>query len=109
MDPHTGLKVLPHWVAQPYTRPLLDVTGKKPSDKSAADVAVSSAAEGTSTHNTPGFRLQGLSLVLVRTETVILKEEDVMLEVSGGKRTPSQRTPEPDVVLKRAKLVENAA
>ncbi len=29
LDSVTGVKVLPHWVAQPYTRPLLDVNGKK--------------------------------------------------------------------------------
>lgn len=106
MDPATGLKVLPHWVAQPYTRPLLDVTGKKLPNKNVAQTGNLSIAEGTLSLR----RIQTIPLLNLRdagTQTVVFREEDVMQETSGGKRAPSERTPEPDIVPKRAKLVES--
>ncbi|KAI0706093.1 dihydrouridine synthase-domain-containing protein [Cytidiella melzeri] len=39
IDPETGVKVLPHWVAQPYTRPLLDINGKKVNNLKVSQVA----------------------------------------------------------------------
>ncbi len=46
LDPNTSLRVFPHWVAQPYTRPLLDVTGKKLAGQNAAQIADAGSTGG---------------------------------------------------------------
>ena len=47
IDPKTGIKLLPHWVAQPYTRPLLDVAGKKLTKENALETKDRTPAKGT--------------------------------------------------------------
>ncbi|KAI0095071.1 dihydrouridine synthase-domain-containing protein [Irpex rosettiformis] len=77
IDPVSGVKVLPHWVAQPYTRPLLDVDGKKLNKLDVAQVAN------------------------------VIDPTDCETEACGAKRSVSERTPEPEVNPKRAKLAED--
>lgn len=77
-DPATGVKVLPHWVAQPYTRPLLDVNGKKLIKPDISQIADAVEPIGCVT------------------------------DACTGKRTVSERTPEPEDVPKRAKLEEES-
>ena len=54
IDHQTGIKVLPHWVVQPYVRPLIDqVTGKK-IDRSI------SASQYTDERQMPGAKEFGM-------------------------------------------------
>ncbi|THG97976.1 hypothetical protein EW026_g4138 [Hermanssonia centrifuga] len=74
IDPSTGLKILPHWLAQPYFRP---ETAQK-----LAQVRVNDK----------------------RTEIAAEELQDVDDSIIVGKRAASERTPEPDELAKRVKL-----
>ncbi|KAI0348206.1 Dus-domain-containing protein [Trametopsis cervina] len=81
IDPTTGVKILPHWVAQPYTRPLLDTNGKKLQRPDVAQVA----------------------------DVLSPKDYNNQTQTHGEKRPVSARTPEPEVIPKRAKVAEESA
>lgn len=81
-DVVTGIKVLPHWLAQPYFRPLQVLAPKKPKEpKTKVDVKVNTMTEG-------GVELD---------ETIAVKRDRTPEELDASKRVRVMEVDTPTV------------
>ncbi|KAI0962653.1 hypothetical protein AcV7_001449 [Taiwanofungus camphoratus] len=98
IDQSTGLPVLPHWLAQPYFRPLLPLPAEGGKMKTKGKEKASTAQLGTEL---------GLADDTPTTENELASAQPPAPAV-GSKRAPSERTPDPDdrAAMEEAKRVK---
>lgn len=96
IDPATGLKILPHWVAQPYFRPLPPNLRESQGSNRVKNSSDSTPANAEIEGKWPSGKITICLMLLVTGD-----EETS----SANKRTTSERSPEPaDDTSKRIKL-----
>lgn len=98
IDQSTGLPVLPHWLAQPYFRPLLPLPAEGGKMKTKGKEKASTAQLGAEL---------GLADDTPTTENELASAQPPAPAV-GSKRAPSERTPDPDdrAAMEEAKRVK---
>lgn len=109
VDPATGLKILPHWVAQPYFRARPQVAAQADKNARKAEAVVAAGGDVVC----PPGKLCCSIASRARRKLMLCAEpaavDAVPSEIAGvGKRALSERTPEPDELAKRVKLTADA-
>ena len=105
VDPVSGLKILPHWLSQPYIRAQPKLAAKAEQNAAKAEEVVAQGGEACCPPGKTAHKRISVSTFLNTSIAEPAEVDELAPEgLAVGKRATSERTPEPDDAAKRVKL-----